>query len=140
MIAGISETERQVVRDMMSDLIMGTDGIDILRKRVDTSHKPASFDEDFGEVIDQGEVWYLDLNLRGKVFWGISQKALYSLFGGSTTAECEIHFPYGSDIKNRDFLIIDERTLKVIKIIERDSYLEVYAELSSLPIPAGPLS
>jgi len=74
MIAGISETERQVVRDMMSDLIMGTDGIDILRKRVDTSHKPASFDEDFGEIIDQGEVWYLDLNLRAKFFGAYLRK------------------------------------------------------------------
>ena len=86
------------------ELIGGT-GETIIRKRLDTTLRPAGYDEDYGEATDKTEETYLELTLTGKVL-ELTDKLMLTDFGGNVEADADVHVPYESDVVTGDFLVI----------------------------------
>jgi len=100
----LSQADKDRMAANSAEIIGGT-GETIVRKRLDTTLRPASYDEDFGEVGVKGEETYLELELTGKVL-ELTDKLMLTDFGGNVDADADVHVPYESDVVTGDFLVI----------------------------------
>jgi len=118
----ISDRDREMMGATSVEIIGGT-GEAMIRARLDTSLRPASFDEDFGEATDKSEEIYLELELTGKVL-ELTEKLMMQDFGGSVDADCVVHVPIGDDVVAGDFLIFREQWYEVGPV--RESELKTF--------------
>lgn len=100
----MSDADKAFIRGNSVEIQEGT-GETIVRKRLDTSVRPASFDADFGEVGVKAEEQYLELELVGKVL-DLSEDLMVTDFGGSVSADAIVHVPFASDVVTGDYLVI----------------------------------
>jgi len=103
----LSQADKDFIAQNSAEVIGGS-GETIVRKRLDTTLPPASYDEHFGEVGDKSEETYLELELTGKVL-ELTDKLMLTDFGGNVDADADIHVPYESDVVTGDFLVIGAR-------------------------------
>jgi len=100
----LSDADKAAMAANSVEIIGGT-GETIVRKRLDTTLPPASYDEHFGEVGDKSEETYLELELTGKVL-ELTDKLMLTDFGGNVDADADVHVPFGADVVTGDFLVI----------------------------------
>lgn len=101
----ISESERADIAATSAEIIAGS-GETVLRKRLDTTSVPASFDADRGEATDKTQEVYDDLSVVVKVFWNPSEKQMATDFGGYIEAEADVHVPIAADVVVGDYLVV----------------------------------
>lgn len=100
------------------ELIGGT-GETIVRKRLDTTLPPASYDGDYGEVEVKAEETYLELTLTGKLLEA-TEKLLAADFGGQVEADAVVHVGIDDDVAAGDFLVIREQWYEVGTVRESE--------------------
>lgn len=118
----MTEADREFIRQNSIEIQEGT-GESIVRKRLDTTLPPASYDENFGEVGTKAEETYLELELTGKVL-ELTEELMLTDFGGSVDADADVHVPFAADVVTGDFLVIRSQWYSVGPV--KESALKSY--------------
>ena len=115
----LTDADKAWIKANTEELISGTGEL-IIRKRLLTTEPPASYDPDYGEVVDKTEEEYADLEFIGKVCWNVTEKLLFKVFGGETVADAIVHVPIADDVLAGDFLVIRDLVpwYEVVKLVE----------------------
>lgn len=113
----ISAADKAWVKGNSTEIIELT-GQSVTRKRLNTGSPPASYDEEYGEVVTKTEETYSDAAVTVKLFWDPSEELLAKEFGGEIEAAAVAHIKADDDVAAGDFLVIDSDWYEVFRVSE----------------------